>query len=203
MNTSNTIIAVLVAILAAGLVLSAGCAGTTTPPSIETVMGKEMDGAPNWVKGKGCPDGDKNKAICSVGSMGGTRNVSLARETAIERARVQMARTLQDKVTAMLKDYQATTTGGQEFGTSAADEQHVRDVSKTVTDMTISGSEIIDSWVSNTGTYYALVALDVEKFKDTVNKIQNLSESVRKAVIERADKAFEELDTEIEKKEGN
>ena len=58
-----------------------------------------------------------------------------------------------------------------------------------------------DSSVSKTGAYYALVELDVDKFKDTVNKIQNLSESVRKAVIERADKAFEELDNEIDKQE--
>lgn len=198
MKAAQSYSLILVALIIAGSMLAAGCAGKTGPQAIDTIMGQEMDGAPDWVKGKGCPSG---KAICSVGSIGGTRNVSLAREAAIERARVQMARTLQDKVMAMLKDYQATTTGGQEFGTSAADEQHVRDVSKTVTDMTLSGTEIADSWVSGTGTYYALVVLDVEKFKDTVSKIQNLSESVRKAVIERADKAFGELDSEIEKQE--
>lgn len=200
MKATKSFILMLVAIFIAGSVFVVGCASTTGPKAIDTLMGQEMDGAPDWVKGKGCSD-KKGKAICGVGSIGGTRNVSLAREAAIERARVQIARTLDDKVTAMLKDYQATTTGGQEFGTSAADEQHVRDVSKTITDMTLSGTEFIDSWVSNTGTYYALVSLDVEKFKEMVNKIYTLSESVRKAVIERADKAFSELDSEIDKQE--
>ena len=200
MNATKSLILVLLAVFISGSMFAVGCAGKTGPKAIETIMGQEMEGAPDWVKGKGCTD-KKGMTICSVGSIGGTRNVSLARDAAIERGRVQIARTLNDKINAMLKDYQATTTGGQEFGTSAADEQHVRDVSKTITDMTLSGTEFIDSWVSNTGTYYALVALDVEKFKDTVNKIQNLSESVRKAVIERADKAFSDLDSEIDKQE--
>jgi hypothetical protein len=201
MKATRSYIIILMAVFISGSMFAVGCAGKTGPKAIETIMGQEMDGAPDWVKGKGCASNKNGKAICSVGSIGGTRNVSLAREAAIERARVQMARSLQDKVMAMLKNYQATTTGGQEFGTSASDEQHVRDVSKTITDMNLSGTEIIDSWVSNTGTYYALVALDVDKFKDTVNKIQSLSESVRKAVIERADKAFSELDSEIDKQE--
>jgi hypothetical protein len=200
MKATKSFIIVLLAVFISGSMFAVGCAGKTGPKAIETIMGQEMDGAPDWVKGNGCPD-KKGKAICSVGSIGGTRNVSLARDAAIERARVQIARTLNDKINAMLKDYQATTTGGQEFGTSAADEQHVREVSKTITDMTLSGTEFIDSWVSNPGTYYALVALDIEKFKETVNRMQNLSESVRKAVIERADKAFSELDSEIDKQE--
>lgn len=202
MKATQSCSLVLAALIIAGSMLAVGCAGKTGPQAIDTIMGQEMDGAPDWVKG-GCPSGKKGKAICSVGSIGGTRNVSLAREVAIERARAQMARSLQVMVMSMLKDYQATTTGGQEFGTSAADEQHVILVSKTLTDRTLSGTEIVDSWVSSTGTYYALVVLDVEKFKDTVSKIQNLSESVRKAVIERADRAFGELDREIEKREGN
>ncbi len=201
MKVERLLIVVLAAVFFIGFIFAAGCAKRVGPPEINTMIGQEMDGAPDWVKGKGCTTKKADKTICAVGSIGGTRNISLAREAAIERARVQMARTLQDKVMAMLKSYQATTTGGQEFGTSAADEQHVRDVSKTITDMTLSGTEMRDSWVSKTGTYYALVELDVDKFKDTVNKIQNLSESVRKAVIERADKAFEELDNEIDKQE--
>ena len=201
MKVERFLIVVLAAVFCIGSVFTAGCAKRIGPPDINTMMGQEMDGAPDWVKGKGCMPKKDDKTICAVGSIGGTRNISLAREAAIERARVQLARILQDKVMAMLKSYQATTTGGQEFGTSAADEQHVRDVSKTITDITLSGTEIRDSWVSKTGTFYALVDFDVDKFKDMVIKIQNLSESVRKAVIDRSDKAFEELDSEIDKQE--
>jgi hypothetical protein len=137
--------------------------------------------------------------ICGVGSAGGSRNASLMRSTATARARTELARSLQVKVKAMLKDYQATTTGGQDFGTAAADEQHIVDVSKQITDMSLSGTEVEDTWISQSGTFYALVAMDVDKFKNAVSKMNNLSESVRKAVEDRAQKSFEELDEEIDK----
>jgi hypothetical protein len=181
--------------------LGLGACAKKTPKPIEQVMGGEFKGAPDWVT-KSCGTYYKTKGtpmICGVGSVGGSRNVSLMRTAAEARARAELARSLQVKVKAMLKDYQATTTGGQDFGTSAADEQHVVDVSKQITDMTLSGTELVDTWVSPNGTFYALVAMDVEKFKGAVSKMNNLSDSVRKAVEQRADKAFGELDEEIDK----
>jgi hypothetical protein len=65
--------------------------------------------------------------------------------------------------------------------------------------MSLSGTEMTDSWISKNGTYYALVALDVEKFEDSVSRMGQLSEQVRRAVVERADATFAELDREIEK----
>jgi len=178
------------------------CSGKTPEPQpIEKVIGGELKGAPAWVtkrcgtyyKAKGTP------MVCGVGSAGGSRNVSLMRETAEARARMALARSLQVTGKAMLKDYQATTTGGQDFGTAAADEQNITDVSKQITDMTLTGTELQDTWVSLNGTFYALVAMDVDKFKDSVSKMGNLSDSVRKAVSERADKSFEELDENTDK----
>jgi len=205
MNARLVINLISIAVIASMGLLLNGCAGNsvTQPTEINTVMKNEFNGAPDWVT-KGCSSYIKDsKNICGVGSMGGTRNPSIARTTSIARARTEMARVLQTKVTAMLKDYQSTTTGGEYFGKSASDEQHVVDVSKQITDMTLSGTEHKDSWISGNGTYYALVILSVEKFKDVVNNMNKLPESVRKAVIERADKAFEELDTEIDKKKEN
>lgn len=186
--------------LIAALVFGAwGCASTPEPG--ERVRG-ELEDAPEWVR-KGCGafwDDDEEKRICGVGSVGGTRNAGLARSGAVARARAEIARTLQVQVEAMLKDYQATTTGGQEFGSAAADDQHLVDVSRQITDMTLSGTELVDSWISESGTFYALVALDAERFKEAVGKMQNLSESVRRAVIERADRAFEDLDRQLERR---
>ena len=182
--------------VAVSAMVGSGCAGTR-PKSPATVVHEELASAPCWVtKGGRCyfKEADRAKYICGVGSVGGTRNVGLAREAAMGRARTEISRTLAVRVTSMLKDYQATTTGGAEFGTSAADEQHIADVSKQITDLTLSGTEIVDSWVSGSGTYYALCRVDVEGFKDTVRRMTALSESVRQAVVERADKAFEELD---------
>ena len=155
--------------------------------------------APPWVI-QGCRAywDDDEELICGVGSAGGSRNVSLMRTTAIGRGRTEIARTLGVQVKAMLKDYAATTTGGQEFGEAANDEQHIVDVSKQITDISLTGTEMTDSWISQNGTYYALVSLDVEKFSDAVSRMDQLSESVRRAVVERAQDSFKELDDEIE-----
>lgn len=162
----------------------------------------ELAGAPDWVV-KGCFAYWGNKAddkLCGVGSMGGTRNVSLARKTAVARGRTDIARTLQVRVKSMIKDYQATVTGGEGFGQEAADEQYVADVSKQITDMTLAGTEMVEIWISPNGTFYALVALDSEKFKDAISKAQQLDEKVRQYVEKNAEKAFNELDKELEQK---
>jgi len=116
--------------------------------------------------------------------MGGTRNVALARSTAIARARTEISRTLTVQVEAMIKDYQSTTTGGAEFGAAANDEQHITDVSRQITDHSLAGTELVDSWISERGTFYALVALDAERFKDAISQMRQLSEGVRPAAIE-------------------
>ena len=154
----------------------------------------EFDGAPKWVLGSSSTP----QQICGVGSAAGSRNVSMMRTSAMGRGREEIARMLELKVQSMLKDYQSTTTGGEDFGKAANDEQHIVDVAKQITDITLSGTEQKESWISDSGTLYVLMCADIEKFKNSVNNMSQLSESVRKAVTERADKAFEELSKEIE-----
>ena len=181
--------------LAATLAFATACSHRP-PPGAE--MADELDGAPEWVS-RGCAAywGDDDGArICGVGAMSGTRNPALARTAAMGRARTEIARSLQTKVRAMLKDYHSTTTGGDEFGIAAADEQTIDDVSKQITSMTLSGTTLQDTWISQNGTLYTLVALDVDRFNDSISRMTNLSESIRTAVRERADAAFRELDEE-------
>lgn len=172
------------------------CGAHSIPKASHEVAGPEYAGAPCWViTGGACMQKDgKAKYVYAVGSAGGTRNAGLAREAALGRARTELARSLQVTVKSMLKDYQATTTGGAEFGTSAADEQHIEDVSKQITDLTLSGTEMNDMWVNRVGNTYVLARLDVEGFKNAVQRMGQLSESIRAAVVQRADKAFEDLD---------
>ncbi len=187
------------ALAATGFLFGSGCASTPKTPA-DAVQG-ELTDAPEWVR-KGCDAwwGDKSeRRICGVGAAGSTRNAALARTGAIARGRTELARSLSVKVEAMIKDYQATTTGGESFGSSAADDQHLVDVSKQITDTSLAGTSLVDSWISKSGTFYALVALDVEGFKDAVSQMRNLSDSVRAAVVERADKAFDDLDREIDR----
>jgi len=169
--------------------LGIGCA---TPMAEDTPLEDEFAGAPDWVVRGGCPDDDE--IVCGVGAVSGSRNISLMRTAAIGRARTEIARSLRVGVASMLKDYQATTTGGRDFGMAANDEQHIQDVSKQITDMTLAGTQMTDSWVSDSGTFWALVTLDVEKFSEAVGQMDQLSETIRQAVVDRADDAFAELD---------
>jgi hypothetical protein len=181
---------VLVSIMFSLILLLVGC-GTTKPQDPGTVIQNELEDAPKWVLQGHGSDQD---LIYGVGSATGTRNVALARSSALGRARTEISRQLDLKVKAMLKDYQATTTGGEYFGTVANDEQHIVDVAKQVVDLNLSGTYQEDTWISQTGTMYVLVSLDVEHFKNAVNDMQSLSEDIRAAVVERAEAAFQELD---------
>jgi hypothetical protein len=161
--------------------------------SIQATPQGDLAGAPDWIA-RGCaaywadaPD----KGICGVGSASGSRNLALTTSSAEGRGRTAIARSLDTKVKAMLKDYQATTTGGEEFGEAAADEQHIVDVSKQLTNGTLSGSERRDLWISPAGVVYALMVLDMEKFQGAVWQMKSLSESVRAHVAQQADKEFD------------
>ncbi len=184
------------------LALVAGCKSTPEPkPTKDAIIG-EFDGAPDWVV-KGCAaywgDNPKEK-ICGVGSMGGTANIALARKTAITRGRAEIADTLSTRVQSLVQDYQATVTGGENFGKAASDEQSVTAVSKTITDQTVVGTQMVDSWISKkSGTFYALVVMDMETFKKALSEMQTLDAGVRKFVEENAAKAFDQLDKEIDK----
>ena len=178
----------------ASIMFVISCASSDTTGTGSAVQ-NELAGAPDWVLGNSNGDGK----ICGTGSAAGTRNPSLARTAAMGRGRTEIARTLSVKVKSMLKDYQATTTGGKDFGKAANDEQHIEDVSKQITNNSISGSELEKTWISKTGTLYVLMCVDLNKFKDLVNQMQQLDEKTRQAIVERADKAFNELDKETSK----
>jgi hypothetical protein len=176
------------------------------PPKQDVVaedspMAGEFAGAPDWVT-RGCSAfwGDDAPAkICGVGIAGGSRNLALMKTSAQARGRTEIARALGVRVKAMLKDYQSTTTGGEEFGTAASDEQHIVDVSKQLTEINLSGVEQQDMWISSSSTVYVLMVYDADKFQDAVAGMDNLSDNIRKAVIDRADQSFAELDEELEK----
>ena len=182
------------ATLAAAMLLGVGCASAPPKEAKPTsAIGAALAGAPEWVLG--CDSYFEGKAvICGVGSVAGTKNVSLAMSGAEGRGRTAIARALQVRVKSMLKDYQATTTGGAEFGKASNDEQHIEDVAKQITDMTLSGTKKKKHWIGGDGTLHVLMVMDVEAFKDSISKMNQLNEAVRAAVVERADKSFKELD---------
>lgn len=192
MHNSATIHRTFLFTLGAIAQFAFGCATGSAP---HDTVPNEFAGAPGWVI-EGCRSyvGEPTPTkLCGVGSFQGSVNISLARTAAMVRGRREIARSLGVKVRSMLKDYQATTAGGAEFGEAVFDEQHVVDVSKQITDISLAGTEIQDTWISNSGTYYTLMVLDVEKFEESVSGMRRLSDGIRKAIAERAAAAFADL----------
>ncbi len=191
----------LVVVLAGGVWLS-GCVRHQETETAGNAIAAEYAGAPDWVT-RGCrafwSGQDSTEKLCGVGSMGGTNNIGLARTTAEGRARTALARTLNTRVQAMLRDYQSTATGGGQFGEAASDDQWVEDISRQVTDVSLTGTEVIDTWISSSGTFYSLIAIDLASFKDAVGKLDALNEEVRAALEARAKQAFAELDDALDK----
>jgi hypothetical protein len=181
---------VVLGCLAAMLV---GCSGAThhTGEGFSEIM-KE---APPWAR-KGCAafSGEKKKWICGVGSMSGTNNLSLCRSMGMARGRTEIARELSLRVKAMIKDYQRTVTGGGAMGKAADDEQYAVDVAKQITDVSLPGTRLEDSWVSDKGDCFALVVLDTEGFTGALQAAAGLDTAVKDYVIKNAEKAFAELD---------
>ncbi len=188
---------------ASALMACGGGAATSQPakaPEDGPLSGELTDAegkpAPKWVTqpAKYRKDDDGNKVVCAEGSIGGTASMSMAQTASAGRARTALARNLETKVVAMLKDYQSTTTGGAQFKSAANDEQHVQDASKQITNTTLSGTEVTDTWISKTSTMHSLVCLNVERFKGAVSGMKQLDEQIRQAVVQRAEKAWDELD---------
>ena len=168
------------------------------PAPVSGAFGGVMDGAPAWVL-QGC-EGYPNArgAICGVGSVQGTRNLQLARSTAQARGRTEVARILNVHVQAMLEDYQATVTGGDQLGIAADDEQLVTDVSRHVTDISLAGVRQVDTWVSRDGsTLFVLMMLDAEAVHTAISSMESLSPQIRAQVEAASRRAFDRLDAQL------
>ena len=204
MNDQHRSFLVLAALLL-GVATLAACGGKDRgpeePPRPGSTFQAELEGAPDWVL-QSCEAyyDDATDVICGVGSVAGTRNISLARSTAQARGRTEIARTLNTRVESMLRDYQATVTGGSAFGTAADDEQFIQDVSRQITDTAVPGARLVDTWVSNTGTMWVLMALDLEQFESALGRMEQLDARVREAVEQRAMEAFGDLDEALERR---
>ena len=117
----------------------------------------------------------------------------MMRMAAQSRGRTEISRLLGIKIQAILRDYRSTTTGDEKFDAELNNEQYIVDISKQITDVTLSGSEQKESWTSDSKTLYVLMCEDLEKFKESLKNMNQLGKSIRDAVIARSDTAFDEL----------
>ena len=177
-------------ILIAGIFLTTGCASTPkeTPSADPAAMG------PQWVmKGSGAFDVDGSKVFYGVGVASGIRNKALLRQTSDNRARAEIAKTLEVYVASLSKDYMASTTAGDM--SESSEEQHVESALKTFTKSTLHGATIVDRWMDpSDGSMYSLCELDLISFKEALDNYKELDEKVRDYVRDNAEQMHDELE---------
>lgn len=157
-------------------------------------------GPPKWVeKGSGVMNEKDSKAFYGVGSVVGVRNEPLAWDTAENRGRAEIAKTFETYTGYLMRDYAASTTAG-DF-TRNTEEQNVERAIKTVTTATLSGVRPIDRYKDEkTNTYYVLTKLSLEDMKNNLEQAKELNAQVREFVRKNADKLFDRLEKEEEKR---
>lgn len=157
-------------------------------------------GPPKWVqKGSGAFNEKDDKAFYGVGSVSGVRNAPLAWDTAENRGRAEIAKTFETYTGYLMRDYAASTTAG-DF-TRNTEEQHVERAIKTITTTTLSGVKKIDQYLDpKTNTYYVLTKLSLEDMKNNLEQAKELNGQVREFVRKNADKLFERLEKEEERR---
>ena len=179
------------------MVMFSAC--TSTPESTRTTMNEYEP--PEWVmKSSGAFEDSNGKAFYGVGSASGIKNYSLQRTAADDRARNDLAKVFEFYTKSLTKDYMASTTSG-DF-TTTSEEQNVEVAIKTVTSATLTGVLIIDHWEHpGRNELFSLARLDLISFKKNLDEHKELSNEVREAIKERADKLHEELEQEVTKTE--
>jgi hypothetical protein len=171
--------------------------------------GKKEDGRPadagvqypEWVmKGSGAFGGEHGRVFYGVGSVSGIKNAALARTTADNRARAEIAKIFEVYSASLMKDYMASTTAGDMSASS--EEQHVEQAIKTFSAATLSGVQVVDHWIQpQDGTVYALAQLDLEGFTNNLDKMKELNDKVRDYVRKNAEKVHMDLEKEEAKRE--
>lgn len=178
----------------AGFFVITGCAGRQK--AIQDIK------SPEWVvKGSGAFSKEKGKAFYGVASASNIGNAALLRSTADNRARNEIAKLLQLYTASLMKDYAASTSAGQK--NISSEEQHVEQAIKTVTAATLSGVEIVDHWQrSDTGELFSLARLDLEAFKDSLDKAKELDVKTKEYIRQNAERSHQQLEKEEEKLKG-
>ena len=174
--------------------VTTGCGSKTVTPDEQ--LPNEFAGAPSWVI-QGCSAywGDDGGArICGVGDAKIGSSMSIARTKATSRGRAEISRTLESKVKNMIKDFQEQVTDGETEMTA----EQFSSTTVTLSKATLNGTSAKDSWISNSGELYVLVALDVEAFENSVRAMDEMSDKLRTFIESRARKSFQELDEEME-----
>lgn len=158
--------------------VAAGCGGKTPPPGSPTAVGD----APDWVhKGSHVANGQ----IVGVGMAEGIQNTELARTTATNRGRNEIAKMLEVYSASIMKDFQETV-GNNGKGD---DSQMVSNAIKTFTAQLLEGTEVKGYWLdSGKNAWFGMVVLDFARQKEIAAGKAKMPDDLKKWVDENPPK---------------
>jgi len=163
-----------------------------------TLIMSACESTPKWVK-TGTYTGQDSKAFYGIGEVMGIRNEPLAWDVADNRARAQIVKVLSTYTAYLMRDYAASTTAGDFKRTG--EEQNIEEATKTFAAATLNGVRPVDRYKDEKkGIYYVVVKMDLEDVKDMLTQSKELNSQVRDYVRKNADRAFERLEKEEQKR---
>lgn len=165
-------------VVSGAIVASLSLAGCATTPTKST----SFDGTPEWANGE-VPIG------CGMGVAKHLGNKSLTRNSAVNMARDELARTLSTKMEGMMKQY---ADQGESGGTEYSEQKNTQ-VVRSVVDQTLSGTGVKKTALVDKD-YYALVCMDLAGFKGLVDGMNGMNAKMKQALKARAESEFADLD---------
>jgi len=163
---------------------------------------------PDWVvKGSGAFPGDRGKAIYGVGVASEDPNPQLQRNIARLDARAELARSEKVYVAELLKQFVQKHQDWFDMDYASSVEFY-QQAAKQVTESTLYGSQVIDTWHDEDGDYmkpgtlYLLMflPLDNEFFDAAQKRYESLIRQHQAKLLKKeANEALKELDEELKK----
>lgn len=183
---------ILLMILAVGCLLLTGCSKKVKKVDNEALE-EEFRHAPAWVL-----NGYAEGSISAVGSaVIGKSGIQFAKTEALAQGRNELARQTSTKVKALVNNF-VEQTG---LGDDQMVDRFSKQMTKQITNVTLSGSRQKDMWISPSKELYVLVVMDPAAVKATVKRELTSTYQNDQARWQefQAKNGEAELDKEIEK----
>lgn len=172
-----------------------GCSGTKENPKEPDFRCKqEGQLAPKWT----CiPFIEGGIAALGTAQNNIAGDYGMQMEEAVANGRTALAKRVELKVKTLFTNWKNVTGGG----TNQTYEKNIKTVSKQTANLTLKGSRLVESWKTNRGTLYVLVAMDNKPVTNALGRNIKTSLGNEQALWQQfqAQKAQGELDAELSK----
>lgn len=161
-------------------------------------------GAPKWVIQQGAAFDDNGiTALYGVGMAQKGPNLAATRTKAESRARTELAKQIETYSSSFIKDFMEEHKDYMSDDAAASSTEFFSSVGKNISEATLSGSMIVNTYQGSDGYWYSLVKLPLDnKFiADFKSRLAaQLREKQNLILQEKTDSMLEQLDQELAKK---